>query len=65
MDEAKVELVQRLDDMPRWDFRKVLPGVYYKEAEIANAADLIEKMLDWVPSQRITCEDALRHAFFK
>jgi serine/threonine protein kinase len=33
--------------------------------DIAYAADLIEKMLDWVPNNRISCEEALKHPFFK
>jgi DNA-directed RNA polymerase specialized sigma54-like protein len=56
IDDTKIELVQKLDDMPKRDFKKVLPQVHYQPADLAQAADLIEKMLDWVPSQRISCE---------
>ncbi len=61
IDDAKIELVHRLDDMPRQDIRKILPHKSYKNEDIALAADLIEKMIDWVPSKRISCEEALRH----
>ena len=57
--------MHRLDDMPRVDLKKLLPIKSYKQEEIAMAADLIEKMVDWVPSKRISCEEALRHVFFK
>ena len=50
-----LELVQRLDDMPTMDFKKILPYNDYSKQEIAEAADLISKMLRWVPSDRISC----------
>lgn len=37
----------------------------YEEADIKNAADLINKCLKWVPSERITAAGALNHSFFK
>ena len=45
--------------MPRRDFKKILPSAHYSKQEIEQAADLIEKMLNWIPSQRISCEEAL------
>lgn len=65
IDDTKIELVHRLDDMPRRDFKKILPGSHYTQADINLAADLIERMLDWVPHLRISCEEALKHPFFK
>jgi serine/threonine protein kinase len=65
IDENKIELVQKLDDMPRRDFKKLLPSSHYTAGDVVNAADLIEKMLDWVPSKRISCEEALKHPFFR
>ena len=50
-----LELVQRLDDMPTMDFKKILPYNDYSKQEIAEAADLISKMLRWNPSDRISC----------
>jgi hypothetical protein len=50
IDDTKIELVHKIDDIPRRDFRKLIPDKYYKKQDIENAADLIEKMLDWVPS---------------
>lgn len=60
-----VELVQKLDDMPGTEFKKILPYKDYEAEDIEDAADLIGKMLKWVPSERIDCETALKHNFFK
>ena len=37
----------------------------YTEADLSDAADLIEKCLTWVPRDRISAEDALIHSFCK
>ena len=50
IDDTKIDLVHKIDDIPRRDFRKLIPEKFYKKQDIENAADLIEKMLDWVPS---------------
>ena len=57
-------MVHKVDDIPKQDFKKILSKNYSKE-EITLAADLIEKMLNWVPGKRISCEDALKHPFFR
>jgi len=54
-----------IDGIPRRDFTKILPSKIYKQADIKNIADLLEKLLEWDPNKRISCEDALKHAFFK
>jgi serine/threonine protein kinase len=60
-----VELVQKLDDMPVQKFEMILPYKDYEAKEIAEAADLLSKMLKWAPKERIDCKDALKHGFFK
>ena len=60
-----LDLVQRLDDMPTIDIKKILPHADYSKDDIAEAADLISKMLKWVPQERIKCREALSHVFFK
>jgi serine/threonine protein kinase len=60
-----VELVHKLDDMPPQSIADILPFKDYSRKDIEEAADLIQKMLQWVPNQRISCEDALKHPFFK
>jgi serine/threonine protein kinase len=36
-----------------------------EEGTPAEAIDLIERLLDYVPSSRITAEQALKHKFFE
>ena len=57
--------MQKLDDMPKKDMKTILPYKDYNEDDIKLAADLITKMLKWVPSERISCSKALEHDFFK
>jgi DNA-directed RNA polymerase specialized sigma54-like protein len=65
MSEQTIELVHRLDDIKKRDFRTIIPQAAYHKTDIAKAADLLEKLLDWVPSKRVSCEKALQHSFFK
>lgn len=59
-----MELVHKIDDMKKRDFKTIIPSAAYHAADVAQASDLLEKLLDWVPSKRYTCEKALKHAFF-
>ena len=65
MTDQTVELVHKLDDIKKRDFKTIIPSAAYHQAVIKKASDLLEKLLDWVPSKRFTCEQALKHAFFK
>jgi serine/threonine protein kinase len=59
-----VDQVHKLDNIPKRDFKEIInPKGLYTNADIRNAADLIEKMLAWVPSERISCAEALNHPF--
>ena len=64
MTDQTVELVHRLDDIKKRDFKTIIPQAAYLKTDILKAADLLEKLLDWVPSKRLTCEKALQHPFF-
>ena len=64
MTEATVNLIYKIDNIPRKDFTKILPKEYAKK-DIEHAADLLTKMLAWSPKDRLSCEEALRHDFFK
>jgi serine/threonine protein kinase len=65
MSDQTVDLVHKLDDIQKRDFRQIIPNQAYTKNDVKMASDLLEKMLDWVPSKRCTCEEALKHAFFK
>ena len=60
-----VELVHKLDDMPSQKLTSILPFKDYQRKDIEDCADLIGKMLQWVPKDRISCEEALKHQFFR
>ena len=49
---------------PYWNSSSSLP-LCSKLDDMKKAADLIEKMLDWVPSRRISCREALNHPFLR
>ena len=57
--------MHKLGDSPRCDFRQILPYKDYAKKDIEECADLINKMLQWVPQDRISCEEALKHPLFK
>ena len=65
MTDSTVELVHKLDDIKKRDFKTIIPSQAYSKEDIKRASDLLEKLLDWVPSKRYSCEQALKHAFFK
>lgn len=65
MTDQTVELVHKLDDIKKRDFKTIIPSAAYKPIDVEQASDLLEKLLDWVPRKRYTCEQALKHAFFK
>ena len=51
--------------MPPRDLNTILPYKDYTKKDIDESADLIKKMLNWVPKDRISCEEALKHPFLK
>ena len=56
MTEDTIKLVHKLDDMPKRDFRDILPSKEMSDKERNQAADLLEKLLKWSPNERITCK---------
>ena len=65
MSAETIKLVHKLDDIPKKDFKTILPKDSMTNKEREQAADLLDLLLKWVPSQRISCEQALKHDFFK
>lgn len=63
--ESTIDLVHRLDDMPPRRMTTILPHNDYSKRDIEDAADLLTKLLNWIPKERISCQDALKHPFFK
>ena len=64
MTEQTVEIIFKIDNIPKKEFYKILPKDYSKK-EIELAGDLLERMLQWNPNERVSCEEALKHEFFK
>ena len=58
-------MVHKLDDIPAKEIKDLLPFKDYSKKDVEDAADLISRMLKWVPSERIDCKTALSHKFFK
>ena len=63
--QTTIDLVHKLDDIPARPFHTIMPFQDYGEQDINDAADLISKMIKWVPKERISCKEALKHKFFK
>ena len=64
MKQETVDLIYKIDNIPKKDFPKILPKEFAKK-DIDQASSLLEKLLKWNPKNRATCEEALKHEFFK
>ncbi len=58
------KMVEQIEHFEPVDLKKVFPTTY-KANDIAQAADLASKMLQWDPHKRISASQALKHSFFK
>jgi serine/threonine protein kinase len=65
MSKDTINLVHKLDEIPKKDFKQILPKDNMTAKEREHVADLLDKLLKWIPSERIDCENALKHEFFK
>lgn len=63
--EDTIKLVHRLDDIPKKEFKSILPKDAMSDKERSQAADLLDRLLKWNPHDRLSCEQALKHEFFK
>ena len=64
MSKDTINLVHKLDEIPKKDFKQILPKDNMTAKEREQVADLLDKLLKWIPSERIDCENALKHEFF-
>ena len=49
--------------VPKLDLPKVFKKYWYGDEEVKIAADLVDKMLRWVPAERVSAMDAMNHQF--
>ena len=64
MTNETIKLVHRLDDIPKKEFKSILPKDSMSDKERNQAADLLDQLLKWNPKERFTCDQALKHEFF-
>lgn len=65
LSESVRKALEKVKELPAVDLRVVFPEKDYSSADIAKAADLARKMLQWNPRNRVTAKNALKHPFFK
>lgn len=64
MSRETINIVFKLDDIPKKDFKNILPkDLSLKDRELAS--DLLDHLLKWNPKERLTCDQALKHEFFR
>jgi len=56
MPKDTINLVHRLDDIPKKDFRSILPKDSLSALERDQCADLLERLLRWDPHERVSCD---------
>ena len=49
--------------MPKLEISKIFKKEYYGAEEVEKAADLVIKMLKWVPSERLSAQECMQHPF--
>jgi serine/threonine protein kinase len=59
-----LKMLKQLEEFERKDIGSLIPSSYNKR-DIKQVVDLIEKMLEWDPKERITAEEAIHHEFFR
>jgi len=53
-----------MGNVPKVDLNFVFRPTGYSESDRRKAADLIGKLVRWVPDDRLSAEEALEHEFF-
>ena len=58
-------MLRKATIVPKLDLTKVFKREWYGEEEVKLAADLVDKMLKWVPGDRVSAMDGMNHPFLK
>ena len=56
-------LLKKATMVPKLDLTKVFKKEWYGDEDVKMAADLVDKMLKWVPAERLSAMDAMNHSF--
>lgn len=57
---------EELADYKPRDLKEIINASgYYSSSVIKDAADLISKLINWEPDQRLSATEALKHHYFK
>lgn len=67
IDKSLMRLLRKIGDVDRKPLQNVLSIIenVYGRQDLAEASDLLEKIILWTPSDRISAKDALKHPFFE
>lgn len=63
VEDRVLQIVRRAQVLPRMDLRLLFSKTKYGSEEVEKAADLVHRMLRWVPGDRISAAEAMAHPF--
>ena len=63
VEERVLSIVKKATILPKMNLTLLFSKAKYGEEEVKLAADLVNKMLRWVPSDRISAQEAMNHPF--
>lgn len=65
VEESNLSLLMRFGKTEKQSFQEILSYTEYQSSDVKLCADLLDRMLNWAPSKRISAADALEHPFLK
>jgi serine/threonine protein kinase len=65
VEERVLSIIKNAMTLPKMDLRLFFNKGKYSATDIEQAADLVHSMLRWVPSERVSAADAMRHPFLQ
>ena len=63
VEEKVLQVVKKAASLQAIPFEKLFNKERYGTTDVQDAADLVSRMLRWVPSDRISAKDAMMHPF--